>query len=78
MGQYPFSSLLRPKFMDSNSIAPLVLQDTLSEHPERFFVAEIVREKIFELYQQEIPYAATVQFFVKKGSRALLALADKQ
>ena len=38
-----------------------VLQDTVSEHPERFFVGEIIREKIFQLYQQEIPYCTTVR-----------------
>jgi GTP-binding protein Era len=35
-------------------------KDMVSEHPERFFVAEIVRERIFELYRQEIPYCCTV------------------
>lgn len=35
-------------------------QDFVTEHPERFFVAEIIREKIFLLYREEIPYAATV------------------
>ena len=32
----------------------------VSEHPERFFVAEIVRERIFEMYRLEIPYCTTV------------------
>ncbi len=32
----------------------------MSEHPERFFVAEIVRERLFELYRQEVPYCCTV------------------
>ena len=36
-------------------------QDTVSEHPERFFVSEIIREKIFQLYEQEIPYCTTVR-----------------
>nr|KYP35070.1 GTP-binding protein era isogeny [Cajanus cajan] len=31
-----------------------------NEHPERFFVAEIVREKIFMQYRNEIPYACQV------------------
>ena len=38
----------------------LNLQDIVSEHPERFFVAEIVREKIFIQYRNEIPYACQV------------------
>jgi GTPase Era involved in 16S rRNA processing len=35
-------------------------QDIISEHPERFFVAEIVREKIFLQYRKEIPYCCQV------------------
>ncbi|GER33046.1 GTPase Era [Striga asiatica] len=35
-------------------------KDIASEHPERFFVAEIVREKIFMQYRQEVPYACQV------------------
>ena len=34
--------------------------DQLTDRPERFFVAEIVREKILELYHQEIPYSCEV------------------
>lgn len=39
---------------------PFYPQDMLTEHPERFFVAEIIREKIFEFYGDEIPYSTTV------------------
>ncbi|KAL5713259.1 hypothetical protein ACHQM5_015352 [Ranunculus cassubicifolius] len=35
-------------------------KDIASEHPERFFIAEIVREKIFMQYRNEIPYASQV------------------
>ncbi len=34
--------------------------DYLSDKNERFFAAEIIREKIFILYGQEVPYATTV------------------
>ena len=34
--------------------------DELSDRPLRFFVSEMIREKIFMLYQQEIPYSAEV------------------
>ncbi len=34
--------------------------DIVSEHPERFFISEMIREKIFELYREEIPYSTTV------------------
>ncbi|XP_020596563.1 uncharacterized protein LOC110036454 isoform X2 [Phalaenopsis equestris] len=35
-------------------------KDIVSEHPERFFIAEIVREKIFMQYRNEVPYACQV------------------
>lgn len=41
-----------------------LFQDIASEHPERFFVGEIVREKIFLQYRQEIPYACQVYLLV--------------
>lgn len=34
--------------------------DQLTDRNERFFVAEIVREKILELYHQEVPYSCEV------------------
>ena len=39
---------------------PFYPREMISEEPERFFVAEIIREKIFELYRQEVPYSTTV------------------
>lgn len=39
---------------------PFYTGDDLSDLPTKFFVAEIIREKIFLLYQEEIPYHATV------------------
>jgi GTP-binding protein Era len=35
-------------------------EDYVTDQPERFFVAELVREKIFHLVSQEIPYAVAV------------------
>ena len=35
-------------------------KDAISEHPERFFIAEIIREKIFMQYKQEVPYSTQV------------------
>ncbi|MBK8506807.1 MAG: GTPase Era [Saprospiraceae bacterium] len=34
--------------------------DQLSDRPQRFFVAEIIRENIFLLYREEIPYSCEV------------------
>jgi len=36
-------------------------EDQISDLPERFFIAEIIREKVFLKTQQEIPYSTTVQ-----------------
>lgn len=35
-------------------------KDQFTDRPERFFVSEIIREKILEQYHQEIPYSAEV------------------
>ena len=39
---------------------PYYPKDQLTDKPERFFVSEIIREKILELYHQEIPYSTEV------------------
>ncbi len=38
----------------------LFSEEDLSDSPERFFVAELIREKVFELFKKEIPYATCV------------------
>jgi GTP-binding protein Era len=40
---------------------PFYPTDIVSEQPERFFVAELIREKIFEQFQEEIPYSTAVE-----------------
>jgi GTP-binding protein Era len=35
-------------------------EDDVSDAPERFFVADLIREKIFEIFKKEIPYASCV------------------
>ncbi len=39
---------------------PFFSGDEISDLQTRFFVAELIREKIFELFSDEIPYQATV------------------
>jgi GTPase len=39
---------------------PYYDKDTLTDRSERFFVSEMVREKIFKLYEKEIPYSTEV------------------
>jgi GTP-binding protein Era len=34
--------------------------DIVSDESERFFVSEIIREKLFELYMEEVPYSCEV------------------
>lgn len=45
---------------------PFYFKDTLTDKPERFFVNEIIREKILMHYKKEIPYSVeidTEEFF---------------
>jgi GTP-binding protein Era len=46
-------------------------EDVLTEHPERFFIAELIRETIFEELREEIPYsvAVAVEQFIHKGNK---------
>lgn len=39
---------------------PFFEEDQITDLNTRFFVGEIIREKIFELFEEEIPYHATV------------------
>jgi len=49
---------------------PFFEGDDISDLPTKFFVSEIIREKIFTLYEEEIPYHATVliQEFKEKST----------
>ncbi len=54
---------------------PFYPPDIVSEHPERFFVCEIIREKIFETFREEIPYSTTVdivEFREQPGKKDLI------
>jgi len=55
---------------------PLFPEDALTDMPERFLAAEMIREKAFRLTGQEIPYAVavTVDRFVEKKGGALIAI----
>ncbi len=39
---------------------PFYAEDEISDLPTKFFVSEIIREKIYALFEDEIPYHATV------------------
>lgn len=64
-----------------SAIVPLVLKflpqappfypdDSMSDRPVRFFVSELIREQIYALYHEEIPYqtAVIIQSFEEKST----------
>ncbi len=53
---------------------PYYPTDALTDRPERFFVEEIVREKIFLNYQQEIPYSTQVRVEQFKESDEIIRI----
>jgi len=40
---------------------PYFPEDAMTDQPETFYVAEVIREQIFQLTRQEVPYAAAVR-----------------
>lgn len=36
-------------------------EDAITDRPEKFFVAEIIRQKILEIYREEIPYSVFIE-----------------
>ena len=55
---------------------PLFPEDSLTDQPERFIVAEMIREKVFRLTGQEIPYstAVTIDTFSEEKNGALVKI----
>jgi len=66
---------------NTNKIIPFILkhlpeappfypEDSMSDRPVRFFVGELIREQIYDLYQEEIPYhtAVLIQSFEEKAT----------
>lgn len=53
---------------------PFFPKDQLSDKPEKFFVSEIIREKIFLNYSKEIPYASEVVVESFKDTEDLLRI----
>lgn len=51
--------------------APFYEGDDLSDMPVKFFVSEIIREKVFELFHEEIPYHTAVMVQEYKGKSTL-------
>jgi GTP-binding protein Era len=70
---YPFAEIIPVSALKSDlgGLVDIILKrlprgpryfpdDQLSDQPERFIVAEIIREKVFELTKEEIPYSSAV------------------
>jgi GTP-binding protein Era len=51
-------------------------EDYITDQPERFFAAEIIREKVFHLTEQEVPYAVavTIDRFKEEPERNLVRI----
>jgi GTP-binding protein Era len=47
-------------------------QDEVTDRPQRFFIAEIIRQKVFELFGEEIPYsvAVVIEEYKERGGEA--------
>ncbi|MGN6437365.1 MAG: GTPase Era [Agriterribacter sp.] len=54
---------------------PFYEQDDLTDLPTRFFVGEMIREKIFELFEDEIPYHTAVIVAEFKEKTGLIKIA---
>jgi GTP-binding protein Era len=57
---------------------PFYPPDIVSESPERFFVAEFIREQLFEKFSEEIPYSTAVEIreFKEREKGKTLISAD--
>ncbi|HEY8935271.1 MAG TPA: GTPase Era [Cyclobacteriaceae bacterium] len=53
---------------------PFFPKDEFTDRPERFFAAEIVREKIFLNYDQEIPYSTEVSISEFKEDEKIIRI----
>lgn len=53
---------------------PYFEEDAFTDRPAKFFVTEIIREKIFLYYQQEVPYSTEVVVEEFKEEESLLSI----
>ncbi len=52
-------------------------KDTLTDKNERFFVSEIIREKVFKLYDKEIPYSTEVIITAFKNEPKIIRISSE-
>jgi GTPase len=88
--EYPFKAIIPVSAISGNQIDELVEamepllpegppyypEDTITDMPERFIAAEMIREKVFRLTGQEIPYATavTITSFSEEKNGALVKI----
>lgn len=74
LSQFPFSAILETSLHDAFDVnafldavtdilpvnPPFYPPEHISDLPMRFFAQEIIREKIFDIFKEEIPYSTTV------------------
>lgn len=53
---------------------PFYDKEQLSTHPERFFISEMIREKIFMRFKQEIPYSCEVGILEFKEEKKIIRI----
>ncbi len=53
---------------------PFYQDDSISDLPEKFFVSELIREKIYELAQDEIPYHTSVLILEFEEKQTLIKI----
>lgn len=87
---YPFEAIIPVSAISGSQIDELIEaiesllpegpryypEDTITDQPERFIAAEMIREKVFRLTGQEIPYstAVSVQSFSEERNGALVKI----
>jgi GTPase len=68
--------LLLPKILEMMPVHPPYFpQDEFTDRSERFFASEIIREKIFLNYEQEIPYSAEVSISSFKEEKDIIRIS---
>lgn len=53
---------------------PYYSKDEISDRPMRFFVSEMIREKIFENYKKEVPYSTQVEIEEYKEDEEIIRI----
>jgi GTPase len=67
----PIFDLIMEKLPEGPAFFP---KDELTDRNERFFVQEIIREKILLYYQKEVPYSVEIEIELFKDEDRLLSL----